>query len=91
MATRWRRSSSSPAISLGSAILSEASLSYLGVPLNVPSWGSMFSGSALRYMIRAPWIAIFPGLALTLVVLSANMFGDALRDIIDPRLRRARG
>ncbi len=80
-------------ISLGSAILSEASLSYLGlgVPLNVPSWGSMLSGSALRYMIRAPWMAIFPGLALTLVVLGVNMFGDALRDILDPRLRRARG
>jgi peptide/nickel transport system permease protein len=79
-------------ISLGSAILSEASLSYLGlgVPLNVPSWGSMLSGSALRYMIRAPWMAIFPGLALTLVVLGVNMFGDALRDILDPRLRRAR-
>jgi peptide/nickel transport system permease protein len=80
-------------ISLGSAILSEASLSYLGlgVPINVPSWGSMLSGSALRYMIRAPWMAIFPGLALTLVVLGVNMFGDALRDILDPRLRRARG
>jgi peptide/nickel transport system permease protein len=79
-------------ISLGSAILSEASLSYLGlgVPLNVPSWGSMLSGSALRYMIRAPWMAIFPGLALTLVVLGVNMFGDALRDILDPRLRRSR-
>jgi peptide/nickel transport system permease protein len=80
-------------ISLGSAILSEASLSYLGlgVPINVPSWGSMLSGSALRYMIRAPWMAIFPGLALTLVVLGVNMFGDALRDVLDPRLRRARG
>jgi peptide/nickel transport system permease protein len=80
-------------ILFGSAILIEASLSYLGlgVPLDVPSWGSMLSGSALRYMIRAPWMAIFPGLALTIVVLGINLFGDALRDILDPRVRRARG
>lgn len=80
-------------IQLGAAIISEASLSYLGlgVPLNVPSWGSMLSGSALRYMIKAPWMAIFPGLALTLVVLGVNLFGDALRDVLDPRLRRGRG
>ena len=80
-------------VTIGGAILAEASLSYLGlgVPLNVPSWGSMLSGSALRYMVRAPWMAIFPGLALTLVVLGINLFGDALRDILDPRLRRARG
>lgn len=79
-------------IQLGSAILIEASLSYLGlgVPLTVPSWGSMLSGSALRYMITAPWMAIFPGLALSLVVLGINLFGDALRDVFDPRLRRAR-
>ncbi|MGD9894433.1 MAG: ABC transporter permease [Dehalococcoidia bacterium] len=80
-------------IQLGAAILSEASLSYLGlgVPLNVPSWGSMLSGSALRYMVKAPWMAFFPGLALTLVVLGINLFGDALRDVLDPRLRRGRG
>lgn len=80
-------------IQLGSAILYEASLSYLGlgVPITIPSWGSMLSGSALRYMVRAPWMAIFPGLALTLVVLGINLFGDALRDVLDPRLRRARG
>lgn len=80
-------------IQLGGAILAEASLSYLGlgVPLNVPSWGSMLSGSALRYMIKAPWMAIFPGLALSLVVLGINLFGDALRDVLDPRLRRGRG
>lgn len=80
-------------IQFGAAILAEASLSYLGlgVPLNVPSWGSMLSGSALRYMVKAPWMAIFPGLALTLVVLGINLFGDALRDVLDPRLRRGGG
>ncbi len=79
-------------VQLGAAIIAEASLSYLGlgVPINVPTWGNMLSGAALSYMTKAPWMAIFPGAALTLVVLSINLFGDALRDILDPRLRGAR-
>lgn len=79
-------------IQLGVAIVAEASLSYLGlgVPLNVPSWGNMLSGAALTYMTKAPWMAVFPGLALTIAVLAINLFGDALRDILDPRLRGVR-
>lgn len=74
---------------LGGAILSEASLSFLGlgaVPPE-PSWGAMLSGKTQRYMTEAPWLAIFPGLAITLVVFGFNFLGDALRDILDPRLR----
>jgi peptide/nickel transport system permease protein len=80
-------------IQLGVAIIVEASLSFLGlgVPLNVPTWGNMLSGAGLRYMMRAPWMAIAPGFALTLVVMSLNLFGDSLRDILDPRLRGSRG
>jgi peptide/nickel transport system permease protein len=76
-------------IQLGVAIIIEASLSFLGlgVPLNVPTWGNMLSGSGLSYMVRAPWMAIAPGLALTAVVIALNLFGDSLRDILDPRLR----
>jgi peptide/nickel transport system permease protein len=75
-------------VQLGFAILAEAALSFLGlgVPLGVPSWGSMLSGSALLYMQRAPWMGIFPGLALTLTVMAVNLFGDTLRDVLDPRL-----
>ena len=70
-------------------ILAEAALSFLGfgIPLPDPSWGGMLSGLARRYMFKAPWIVIWPGLALSIVVYSVNMFGDALRDILDPRLR----
>jgi peptide/nickel transport system permease protein len=74
---------------LGGAILSEASLSFLGlgtVPPE-PSWGAMLSGKTQRYMTEAPWLAIFPGLAITLVVFGFNFLGDALRDILDPRMR----
>jgi len=76
-------------VQLGTAIITEASLSYLGlgVPLNVPTWGNMLSGAGLTYMTKAPWMAIFPGLALTATVLTLNLFGDALRDILDPKLR----
>ena len=76
-------------VQLGNAIITEASLSYLGlgVPLNVPTWGNMLSGAGLTYMTKAPWMAIFPGLALTITVLALNLLGDALRDILDPKLR----
>jgi peptide/nickel transport system permease protein len=74
----------------GSAILVEASLSFLGlgVPEPYPSWGRMLSESAAEYMRAAPWLVIFPGLAISLVVFGANLLGDALRDMLDPRLRR---
>jgi peptide/nickel transport system permease protein len=72
---------------LGSTILTEASLSFLGlgVPEPYPSWGRMLSESAAEYIRSAPWLVIFPGLAISLVVFGANLFGDALRDILDPR------
>jgi len=74
---------------LGSIILAEASLSFLGfgVPPPTPSWGRMLSEDGMRFLTLAPWIAIFPGLAITLVVYGFNMLGDALRDLLDPRLR----
>jgi peptide/nickel transport system permease protein len=73
----------------GSAILVEASLSFLGlgVPEPYPSWGRMLSESAAEYMRVAPWLVIFPGLAISLAVFGANLLGDALRDMLDPRLR----
>ncbi|MFB9950495.1 ABC transporter permease [Rhizobium puerariae] len=71
---------------LGSAILSEASLSFLGLgtPPPEPSWGAMLSGKTQRYMIQAPWLAIAPGMAITIVVFGFNFLGDALRDVLDP-------
>lgn len=76
-------------LSLGSAIIRESSLSFLGLgpPPPNPTWGAMLSGSARNYMASAPWMALAPGLAITVVVLSFNFVGDALRDILDPRLR----
>jgi peptide/nickel transport system permease protein len=76
-------------VQLGFAIISEAALSYLGlgIPLGTPSWGNMLSGSSLLYVQRAPWMGIAPGISLTLVILSANLLGDFLRDLLDPRLR----
>ena len=76
-------------IGLGGVILAESSLSFLGfgVPPPYPSWGSMLSGSGRSYMYRAPWMAIWPGLAISLAVFGFNMLGDALRDVLDPRLR----
>jgi len=70
-------------------ILAEASLSFLGfgIPPPAPSWGGMISGPARTFMFQAPWLAIYPGLALALVVYGVNMFGDAVRDLLDPRLR----
>lgn len=72
---------------LGTAILSEATLSFLGLgtPPPAPSWGAMLSGKTQSYMVEAPWLAIFPGLTITLVVFAFNFFGDALRDLIDPK------
>ncbi len=74
---------------LGNAIIIEASLSFLGLgtPPPNPSWGNMLSGAGRAFLERAPWIAIFPGLAITLVVLAMNLLGDGLRDALDPRLR----
>ncbi len=74
---------------LGSAILTEASLSFLGlgVPEPYPSWGRMLSASAAEYVRTAPWLVIFPGLAISVVVFGTNLLGDALRDILDPRQR----
>ena len=70
-------------------VMSEASLSFLGfgIPPPVPSWGGMLSGSGRAYMFEAPWMAVWPGLALATVVYGVNMFGDAVRDLLDPRLR----
>ncbi len=70
-------------------ILTEASLSYLGfgIPPPAPSWGGMLGGAGRIYMHRAPWMALWPGLALAIVVYGVNMFGDAVRDLLDPRLR----
>jgi peptide/nickel transport system permease protein len=78
-------------IGLGGVILAEAGLSFLGfgVPPPYPSWGSMLSGSGRTYMYRAPWMAIWPGVAISLAVFGFNMLGDALRDVLDPRLRGA--
>jgi peptide/nickel transport system permease protein len=74
---------------LGSAILTEASLSFLGlgIPEPHPSWGRMLSESAAEYVRTAPWLVIFPGLAISLAVFGTNLLGDALRDILDPRQR----
>jgi peptide/nickel transport system permease protein len=76
-------------LGLGVAILAESSLSFLGfgVPPPTPSWGGMLSGSGRTYMLKAPWMAFFPGLAISLAVFGFNMLGDALRDVLDPKLR----
>jgi peptide/nickel transport system permease protein len=74
---------------VGQAILAEASLSYLGLGVQepVPAWGLMLQGGAEEYASTAPWIAIFPGVAIVLSVLGINLFGDALRDTLDPKMR----
>ena len=76
-------------INLGSAIITESSLSFLGmgVPPPYPTWGGMLSSTGRTYLQDAPWLAIFPGLAISLTVLAFNLLGDGLRDILDPRLR----
>ena len=76
-------------IAVGGAILSEASLSFLGfgVPPPAPSWGSMLSREGRTYMLQAPWLSLWPGIALSIVVYGVNVLGDGLRDVLDPRLR----
>jgi peptide/nickel transport system permease protein len=75
----------------GSAILVEAALSFLGlgVPEPYPSWGRMLSVSAAEFAQKAPWMVLFPGTAISLVVFASNLLGDAVRDKLDPRLRGA--
>lgn len=79
-------------VSIGSAILVESSISFLGygIPPPIPSWGGMISQARLD-MLDAPWLTFWPGLALAIVVYGINMFGDALRDLLDPRLRGGLG
>ena len=76
-------------INIGAVIITEASLSFLGfgLPISVPSWGGMLSREGRKFMEMAPRLAFWPGLCLTVVVYCLNMFGDALRDLLDPRLR----
>ena len=76
-------------IGLGTVILAEAGLSFLGfgIPPPYPSWGGMLSGSGRTFMYYAPWMALFPGVAISLAVFGFNMLGDALRDLLDPRLK----
>ena len=80
-------------INIGAVIMAEASLSFLGfgLPIKVPSWGGMFSREGRQYMELAPQLALWPGLCLTITLYSLNMFGDALRDLLDPRLRGGEG
>jgi peptide/nickel transport system permease protein len=77
---------------LGTAILAESTLSFLGygVPPPYPAWGGMLSGTGRAFMLQSPWLSIWPGLAISLVVFGFNMLGDALRDELDPRLRGSR-
>ena len=76
---------------LGTAIVTEAGLSFLGlgVPPPHPAWGRLLSEAQQHQMEVTPWLAVFPGIALTFSVYGFNMFGDALRDHLDPRLRGA--
>ena len=76
---------------LGQAILFEASLSFLGLGVAEPTaaWGLMLRGAAVEFAERAPWMALFPGMAISLAVFAFNIFGDSLRDALDPKLRLA--
>ena len=80
-------------ITVGGVILSIASLSFLGygLPPTTPDWGGLLSREGRQYMEQAPWLAVWPGLCLTIVVYALNMFGDAIRDLLDPRLRGGEG
>ena len=75
--------------SVGGVIMALASLGFLGfgLPPAIPDWGGMLSREGRKYMEAAPWIALWPGLCLTVTIYSLNMFGDAVRDLLDPRLR----
>jgi peptide/nickel transport system permease protein len=79
-------------VQLGGAILAESTLSFLGFGVKppMPAWGSMLAGNGRQYFLIAPWLAIWPGLAISLAVFGFNMLGDALRDVLDPRLRGSR-
>ena len=79
-------------LTLGLAITAEASLSFLGVgvPPDVPTWGGMLTNASQSFVVGSPWLAIYPGVALALVVFGSNLLGDALRDVLDPRLRGTR-
>ena len=76
-------------VQLGGAILAESTLSFLGFGVKppMPAWGSMLAGNGRTYFLTAPWLAIWPGVAISLAVFGFNMLGDALRDVLDPRLR----
>ncbi len=75
--------------SVGGVIMALASLGFLGfgLPPTIPDWGGMLSREGRKYMEAAPWLALWPGLCLTITIYSLNMFGDAVRDLLDPRLR----
>lgn len=77
---------------VGTVILAESGLAFLGVgvPPPAPTWGGLLSGGGRIYMFQGPWLALAPGLCLTLVVYATNVFGDALRDLLDPRMRGSR-
>ena len=77
---------------VGAVILAESGLAFLGlgVPPPAPTWGGMLSGSGRSFMYLAPWLALAPGLCITIVVYAINVFGDALRDMLDPRMRGSR-
>jgi peptide/nickel transport system permease protein len=79
----------SATVTLGSVILIVASLGFLGygLPPPHPDLGGMLSGDGLTFMRRMPWMAVWPGVTITLIVFSFNVLGDALRDVLDPRLR----
>ncbi|HSB99339.1 MAG TPA: ABC transporter permease, partial [Burkholderiaceae bacterium] len=77
---------------VGTVILAESGLAFLGlgVPPPSPTWGAMLSGGGRTYMLQGPWLALAPGLCVTAVVYATNVFGDALRDLLDPRMRGAK-